>query len=239
MHATDRCTSNRNSASKGSSSGPGESTPPPVTNDTSKNFPIGSWSMVTFLNTVYTNCTSDPATWTCFPYTIYANNPVQAGATFNWIVSAGSKPSTYVISSTNNPFAIEFQNAPMTLKNAGTSSEHYWFQITMDKQVSPSKAIAPDNSAATCFFNGTTFTGFLYTKVASGYPPNGQSTGGTYPQWPFAVRAEQTMSGGDGVPNCYQSKDGNLGQKIPLNTTAFGDLCDCLYMNYLTPIPNM
>jgi len=194
--------------------------------------------MVTFLDTVYTDCTSDAATWTCFPYTIYANSPVQAEATFNWIISAGSKPSTYVISSTDNPFAIEFQDISMTLKDAGNSSEHYWFQITMDKQVSPSQAIAPDNSAATCFFNGTTFTGYLYTKISSGYPPNGQSTGGKYPQWPFAVRAEQTMSGGEGVPDCYQTNNGNLGKQIPLNATAFGNLCDCLYMNYLTPIPN-
>ena len=236
MHATDW---RRNSSSESTSSPQsGGSNPPVATNGPSKNLPVGSWSVVTFLNTVYTNCTSDPATWTCFPYTIYANNPVQAEATFNWIISTGSNPSTYVISSTNNPFAIEFQNIPMTIKDAGTPSEHYWFQITMDKQVSPSQAITADNSAATCFFNGTTFTGYLYTKLASGYPPGGQSTGGTYSQWPFAARAEQTMSGGEGVPNCYETNNGNLGQQIPVNATAFGDLCDCLYMNYLTPIPN-
>lgn len=194
--------------------------------------------MVTFLDTVYTNCTSNPATWTCFPYTLYADNPVKAETTFNWTISVGSKPSTYVISSANNLFGIEFQNAPMTLKDAGNSTEHYWFQVTIDKQVIPSQAITSDSSAATCFFNSTTFTGYLYTKIASSYPPSGQSTGGSNPQWPFAVRAEQTMSGGEGMPNCYQTDNGNLGQQIPLNATAFGDLCDCLYMNYLTPIPN-
>lgn len=194
--------------------------------------------MITFLNTVYTNCTSNAATWNCYPYSLYSDNPTQSEATFNWIITTGSNAGTYQISSTTNPFSLQFENVPLTLKDQGNETQHYWFQVTVDKSVTPLHAITSDNSQSVCYFNGTSFTGYLYTNITNDYPPAGQSTGGTYPSWPYAVRAEQTMSGGDGVPSCYETDNGNIGQEIPMNSTTFGDLCDCLYINYLTPIPN-
>jgi hypothetical protein len=200
---------------------------------------VGNWSMVTFLNTAYTNCTSNSATWNCYPYTLYGDNPTQSQATFNWIITPGSKANTYQISSTTNPFSLSFTNTPLTLKDGGNQTEHWWFQVTVDKTVTPLHSISADNSQSICYFNGTTFTGYLYTKINSDYPGQGQQPiGGTFPMWPYAVRAEQTMSGGDGVPSCYETNNGNLGQQVPVDSTGFGDLCDCLYLNYLTPIPN-
>jgi len=193
--------------------------------------------MVTFLNTVYTNCTSNAAAWNCYPYTVYSDNPTQSQTTFNWMVTAGSTKGTYEISSAMNPFLLDFKSTPMVLKDEGNSTEHYWFQVTVDKTVTPLHAISSDNSQSVCYYNGTSFTGYLYTKIASDNP-QASPTNGTWPSWPYAVRAEQTMSGGSGVPTCYETNNGALGQEIQINSTDFGELCDCLYINYLTPIPN-
>jgi hypothetical protein len=183
-----------------------------------------------------TNCTSNPNTWTCFPYTLYSSDASEALTTFNWIISAGTKSGTYQISSTNNPFAINFQNSPLTLTDTGLDTEHYQFQIEMNKEVIPTAALTDDNSASACFFNSTTFTGYLYTKMAKTYPTSSQTgVNAAYPLWPFATRAEQTAGGGSNVPNCYKTANGNIGERITQNLIAEDTttLCSCLYMNWL------
>jgi hypothetical protein len=210
----------------------------PTSTVLSKDFPIGVYSFVTFLDTVQTDCASNPDTWTCFPYAVYNTDASKALTTFNWIISAGSKSGTYQISSTNNPFAINFRNSPLTIVDQGQDSERYHFQITMDKVVIPTAALTSDNSASTCFFNSTTFTGYLYTKMAKDYPTSIQTgIDAAYQPWPFAARAEQTAAGGANVPNCYKTNNGNLGDRITQNITS-GDpttLCSCLYKNWRTP----
>jgi hypothetical protein len=159
--------------------------------------------------------------------------------TFNWKITAGSKKDTYQISSTDDPFAIAFEDTPLTLTDKGLSSERYLFQITMDKEVIPTVALTNDNSASACFFNHTTFTGYLYTKLAKDYPTANEqaSAKNAYPLWPFAVRAEQTIGGGKDVPNCYKTSNGNIGARITQNITAAdpSTLCSCLYKNWSPP----
>jgi hypothetical protein len=210
----------------------------PTSTVISKDFPIGVYSFATFLDTVQTDCASNPDTWTCFPYTTFNTDASKALTTFNWVISAGSKSGTYQISSTNNPFAIDFQNSPLTIVDQGQDTERYHFQITMDKVVIPTVALTSDNAASKCFFNSTTFTGYLYTKMAKDYPTSVQTgVDAAYQLWPFGARAEQTVAGGANVPNCYKTIDGNLGERITQNITAENPttLCSCLYKNWRTP----
>lgn len=209
-------------------------------------FPIGSYSLNTFLDTVSTNCTSNSATWRCYPYTTYSSSPTAALATFNWIITASATSSgNYTISSTDNPFAINFVNASLRLLDANAATERYHFQIPINKLVVPSAAITSDNQMATCFFNGTIFEANLYTKIANTYPPASSSNtsaaaspsssaGGGFGSWPHAVEVTQTIGGGIGVPDCFEVMDGNLGARISQGLTAqvAGDMCSCAYKNY-------
>ena len=206
---------------------------------TPSNFPVGSYSIITFLDTVQTNCTANPSTWTCYPYTIYNTDANKAMATFNWIIASPSSGS-YEISSTTNPFSISFSNAPLDLLDSGLDTERYRFQVTQTKTVSPSSALTSDNSAAECFYNGTTFQAYLYTKMAKSYPDTSlgeQSGNPSFPVWPFAVRVEQIIGGGQDVPNCYKLDNGVIGERITdgLDPQDQGSLCSCLYKNWRTP----
>jgi len=125
----------------------------------------------------------------------------------------------------------------MKIVDAGTDDENYQFQFQMAKTVVPTTAITSDNVATTCFFNSTTFTGYLYTKRAKDYPTAAEvAANSTYTAWPFAARVEETAAGGDGVPNCYQTTNGDIGAQVG-NFTAedASTLCSCLYRNFLTP----
>jgi len=209
----------------------------PASTNVPNNFPVGTYSFSTFLDTVTTDCTPDASTWTCFPYTIYNDDKVKALTTFNWIIKEGSSKGSFVISSEQNPFAINFENAAMKIVDKGGDNERYQFQVTMDKTVVPSGPISEDGAAATCVYNDTTMTGYLYTKRAKNYPSSSDNTGNaTYQAWPYAVRVEQTAGGGQDVPECFRTTNGNLGDRIG-NTTATDPttLCSCLYRNFLTP----
>jgi hypothetical protein len=156
-------------------------------------------------------------------------------ATFNWAITAGSTSGTYQVSSTDNSYGVQFSNIPLTLVGAGQSSEKYQFHAILDKVVSTTV----DGSAATCYYNSTTFQGTLYTKMAKDYPLSGQAVpSGGHPLWPFAARLEQ-IAGRDSAPNCFKSENGQLGARITDVVTApDGDsLCDCLYKNWRTPTP--
>jgi hypothetical protein len=207
------------------------------------NFPLGSYSLVTFLDTVQTNCTSNPDTWTCYPYTEYNTSPSKAIATFNWIISGTA--GSYKISSTDNPFAITFTNTALTLLDAGKETERYHFQLNLARSVSPSSNITTDNSAVECQFPGTSLQASLYTRMSKSYPnaEKGDPTGDPISTpWPYAVRIEQVAGGGQNVPECYKSdKNG----KVQMQGGPVGDfepqdrgaLCSCLYKNWRTPSP--
>ena len=216
-------------------------------------FPVGSYSLVTFLSSAQTNCTANPSTWTCFPYTTYASNPSGALATFNWAISSSSSSSssTHSITSTQDPFAITFASQPLSLLDAGQPSERYAFNLSMTKQVYPSGSITSDNAATTCFYNSTTFQASLYTKMAKSYSGAGQAgssidngggvggsgSGASFPEWPFAVQVEQVAAGGQDVPNCYKTDNGGIGERITEGLAPEGaeSECSCVYQNFDPP----
>ena len=224
---------NRSNSSGGSSSPPGGASgtitggnPNPASNTT---FPAGSYSISTFLDTIATNCTSDPATWTCYPYSTYAQSPSQSNATFDWIISPVEGTNNYTVSSTQNYFSILFSNISMSLMNSGADDEHYFFQTSMQKPTKPVGQLTSENVQATCYFNSTTFQAYLYTKIAKTYP-NNSTTNTTEPfmPWPYAVKVEQVTGAGVGTPTCLDPSGNSLGDFSVSDRTQ---LCDCLYLN--------
>jgi hypothetical protein len=150
------------------------------------NFPVGSYSFVTFLDTVQDNCTTVSSTWTCYPDIVYNTSPSKSVATFNWIISG--KTGALKISSTKNPFSISFKNTDLKLLDEGLTTERYWFSLQTLKTVSPSSNITEDNSAVECDYIDSTLSGWLYTKMGKGYPneEKGDPTGDpTFDAWPF------------------------------------------------------
>ncbi|KAK5732794.1 hypothetical protein LTR17_010212 [Elasticomyces elasticus] len=203
-------------------------------------FPLGEYSFITALRAVETNCTSNAATWRCYPYSVFdpaeSSTNTSSLATFNWIVSntsatyatnetSSDAPSNLTISSTNNPFSITFGNQSLTYvpgSSDNASSARYEFSFTQQKSVIPSSSILSSGAAAICYYNATIFTGTLYLDTNSTFPGSGvaDATGiGGYTPWPYAVEITQTSGGGVGVPDCYQSVNGGVGQRILTATT--------------------
>lgn len=213
-------------------------------------FPAGSYTLQTFLDTTSSNCTSNPASWNCQPSVTYATSPTDSMATFNWIIAASGQGSsqTFTISSTDNPFAIDFSSATLSLVGSGTPNERYTFTTNVRKNGFPSFNVK-------CFFNDTQFTANMYTKKPKSYPSNsaspspsssavgavatgtgsaGAPSGGDFANWNFAVEARQSIGGGVDVPACYKWINGQVGSRITSGYTVepAENFCSCAYKNY-------
>lgn len=213
-------------------------------------FPAGSYTFETFLDTTSTNCTSNARSWQCEPSVTYATSPTDSMATFNWIITASdpkSPTTNFTISSTNNPFSINFDDAALTLQSKGTDNERYTFKTTVQKVVFPAINVK-------CFYNDTQFAVNIYTKKPKSYPPNsgggdttvsaiagqpsggaaGAPAGGAFGDWQYAVDATQSISGGVDVPACYNVNNGQTGNRITEGYTIqpAQDFCSCAYKNY-------
>lgn len=199
---------------------------------TSTVFPAGSYSFTTYLSTITTNCTSNPATWTCYPYTTYSQSPSASTATFQWIINPVPYSSNYTISSTDNLFSIVFTNLTLSLMNAGQNDEHYFFSTSIQKPTKPSVPLTDQNLASTCYFNQTSFEGYLYTKMEKTFPSSGNGTSGIegqpFAQWPYAVSVKQISGGGAGTPTCLGPQGQSLGD---FNVSNVVQQCECLYLN--------
>jgi hypothetical protein len=209
-------------------------------------FPAGSYSIQTYLSTVTTNCTSNPATWRCYPYTTYATSTTASAATFSWIITGASPPTspqTYTVSSTNNPFSVVFNPTPLTLMEANTPTEHYSFILNgMTKPVIPASQLTSSNLATTCYFNQTHLEAKLYTKtypVAGTSSGSGSGSGGNagdgsvgadWQAWPYAATVSQKASGGNDVPQCFDA----MGKSVGTFTAQMGGECSCGYQNFGT-----
>lgn len=224
---------------------------------TPQDFPLGEYSFVTALMQTTTYCTSNPATWRCYPFTNF--NPSSGGsdtssqAYFNWAItntednyatvdSVSSTPDSGIpanltISSKNDPFGIVFGAKPLTYhaSSSNSSSPRYTFSFTLPKKVIPSSAITSDGSQAECFFNQTIFTGNIYLSASRNYPSDSSKDStsiGGYTQWPHAVEVTQMASGGTNVPNCYETGTGAPITDAGLTPQAGNFECSCDYRNY-------
>lgn len=214
------------------------STPSPSPQATAAPFPAGSYAFDTYLLTVSTDCTPNPNTWRCYPYATYGEVGSGADSTFNWVITPTAENGTdYVISSTNNPFALDFTNATLTMTDPGQSSEAYRFSVNMQKMVIPNVTLTADGASTDCFYNGTMLSAVLYTKKEKTYPAQNKtspSTAEAYLPWPYAVEVQQVASGGAGVPDCYKMINGNTGEHVTVGTEPANQTCQCVYENYGT-----
>jgi hypothetical protein len=223
-------------------------------------FPLGEYSLVTALKAVYTNCTSNPSTWNCYPYNIYNGSDTSVNpntlATFNWQITNSTNmyasnetgittseegiPSNLSISSTDNPFELSFSAQNLTYINIkdNSSSARYTFNFEMSKAVIPSTSLLSSGAAAKCFYNSTILSGTLYLSAPASYPnattANNTPGVGGYTTWPFAIEISEQSPGGQDIPACYQLVNGNVGNKILTAVTPEPEsqTCVCEYRNY-------
>lgn len=148
-------------------------------------FPLGAYSLVTFLDTVATGCTANNATWTCAPYTDYYSDPQKAIAIINWEIT-GSSGSYKISSKDTSDLYMTFQNAPLDLLDKGLATERYRFQISRTKTVNMTGTIGNSKGTFECDYGATNLQAYLYTKMQRTYPddtiavPNTPNT-----VWPY------------------------------------------------------
>lgn len=219
-------------------------------------FPIGQYSFLTTLRAQQTNCTSNPATWRCYPYTVFdssdSSSAQSSQSTFDWIVcntsaiyatntttSPSNVPANLTISSTNNPFALSFTAQGMTYIDSddddpNTGPPKLTFSFTLPKIVVPTAALTADNAATQCYFNNTVLSGTLYLAETSGSSLSNTTDAGSYETWPYAVEIVQSSKGGQGTPECFEVVNGVVGDRVVQGLEPRGeeDECRCEYRNY-------
>lgn len=227
---TSSSSSSTESSSSGSSAAP--------------SYPIGSWSISTALKTQATNCTSISDTWSCLPYTTFAQDPTLSKTIYNWDIAAKnpSNPSneSLVISSTPTDLLLTFSNATVAFVDQGLATERFTFSIMIPKIVNPVQTLATDTSVRTiCYYNQTMLTASLYTRMPQTYLNLSSSLTplGTNTRLPWTTAAEVDFSspGGSSVPDCYPSRNNAAGgPRITAGITAepATSICMCGYMNY-------
>ena len=167
-------------------------------------------------------------------------------AQFNWIITATNSTPTaspnFTISSTSNPFSVDFANASLQLMDQGMPTERYTFKTQVQKIVYPTKSFT-----IKCFYNDTQFSANLYTKKLRTLPLNNApspsssaaaatatGTSASYADWKFATDATQSIGGGVDVPDCYRYSNGQTGEKITqgYQEQASTEFCSCAYKNF-------
>jgi hypothetical protein len=149
-------------------------------------FPAGSYSFVTFLDTVQSGCTANAATWSCPPTTDYYSDPQKALTILNWEIS-GSTGAYKISSKGQDPtFGTMFQNEKLELLDSGKDTERYRFQISRTKSVNMTGSIGDQKGDFACDYGNTNIQGSLYTKMARTYPKDTIAVGNTgSPAWPY------------------------------------------------------
>jgi hypothetical protein len=218
-----------------------------------RQLPLGQYSFSTNLRAQQTNCSSSPATWRCYPYTVFdSSNPsteASSSSTFDWIIRNVSAtyatsttpntptsgvPANLTISSTNNPFALAFSDQQLTyFADTNATSPRLTFAFALPKTVVPISALTSDNAATQCYFNSTVLSGTIYLAGSVGSSANSTASS-SYQEWPYPVEIIQNSPGGEGTPDCYETVDGQLGARVVegLEPKGEGYECRCEYSNY-------
>ncbi|KAK7420179.1 hypothetical protein QQZ08_010535 [Neonectria magnoliae] len=181
-------------------------------------FPAGSFSFDVDLQETTTRCTSNPATWRCYPYT------EGDSTTFFWIITSSS---SYTISATENPFAPSFANRTLALVDAGKPTERLRFSFTTPKTVVPSEKLTADNRAAQCIFDATRFEATLWTRRRGNQTVDPEPGDVKFADWSGDVEVVQSKTGVSGQPRCEDSN----GNRI-VSVKAEAGACKCRYSNF-------
>ncbi|CBX97820.1 hypothetical protein IAQ61_000996 [Plenodomus lingam] len=198
------------------------------------NFPLGAYSIITFLDTTTTGCTPAENTWTCAPFTDYYSDPQKALTILNWQISGTE--GAYKISSNghDDTFGTSFQNENLQLLDAGKDTERYWFQVSRSKRVNVTGSLANERGNFECDYPATGIQGYLYTKMQRTYPDDRIAVRhADSPAWPYAARVEQNVAGGTDIPSCRKDR----GDQVRLKSQDSSTLCACLYKNWTPTKP--
>ena len=185
-------------------------------------FPAGSWNFAVVLDTVTTACTPNSATWACFPYNTYAQNPSASHLVFNWIITSTSA-TAFTIMSTPNTFSLDFPATPLTLLDANTPNQRWSFNLPLPKQLKPNMPLGGDGITDICYFNQSTLTGVLYENVPAGA---NLTNVGVPIDWPGTAWVAQTSPN---APICERTTDGS---QVPLAGVAPGGDCTCAWETF-------
>lgn len=162
-------------------------------------FPAGSYSFTTALTSISTSCTSDPATFRCYPYIIYnasqntsssetTSSSSSSSRTSFWTIHE-PRPSSFLISAAPNPFVPQFTNVSMRLLDANQPTERFTFNFTMQLTVTPASQItrtamadtttaeqgngdSDDNSRFTCYYHDTVASATIWIRRPAEFPRN-------------------------------------------------------------------
>lgn len=93
----------------------------------------------------------------------------------------------------------------------------------------PSEPLDASNTAATCFYNSTTFEAALYTRMDKTYPSSVNNTTSDSQDWPYAVEISEIAPGGEDVPNCFNTQGNAVGSFVAQDTSQD---CSCIYTNF-------
>ncbi|KAH7250539.1 hypothetical protein B0J15DRAFT_44716 [Fusarium solani] len=187
------------------------------------NFPAGSFSFKANLQKPLTECTSNPSTWRCYPYT--EGEP----ATFFWIITYVNT-QFYKISSTDNPFAPSFTNLTLELLDENTPKERLLFSFSMNKTVVPDDQLSSSNRAARCTFDDTRFEATLWTHRSKGHDNDDDtSENSKFVAWPGDVEIVQSKSFKSGSPRCVDDDGDKVG-----DVKSRSGACECRYTNFDT-----
>ncbi len=215
-------------------------------------FPAGSYSFTAALTNISTGCTSNASTWRCYPFSTYQpSTPDLSSATFYWIIEPVTTYS-YVISSSDNPFAPSFANVSLTLEDANLDTERFTFEFTMKKPVTTSAPLEVGNDkAAVCWFNQTVMSATIWTRIRASYPANITSVEApvnatnVFAPWPFKVEVNQGQGGAgksNSAPDCRDSRGrpmgGDLRPDVNETSDGAGTDCSCRYANFELSLGN-
>ena len=196
-------------------------------------FPIGTYGVSTYQIGQASSCTSNSATWQCYPGSTYnTSGPAASFTTQRWqIDSPTDSTQDLYISNTNPTFSYPFTNRSLTLTNTNDPRlSAFSFTFTYRKQVVPPTALTSDGAASRCYYNNTLVSVKLYNTVQGGGgnivgPPDGSTTAGT--DWPYAVEYVEQVKGG---PECFKYSNGQ--ETTQINVAARNGACNCEYRNY-------
>ncbi|KAI1267614.1 hypothetical protein F5Y18DRAFT_306923 [Xylariaceae sp. FL1019] len=206
-------------------------------------FPAGSYSFITALANISTACTTNSATFRCYPYATYdASSANSSMATFLWTIAENTTNSSYGISSSQNPFQPTFGNISMDFLDENQDTERLTFELgNMMLQVLPVDPVTGDDgsTAASCYFNDTVLSATIWTRKAGTYPMdldtsvdnmgNGTHISEDFDPWPYAVEISQTAAAGAGVPDCRDAQGNPVGN---FEISHAGGDCGCYYRNF-------
>lgn len=182
-------------------------------------FPAGAFSFKTSLQKTEAGCTSKNTTWRCDPMT------PGGSTTFYWDI-VQLNYYTYTITSNENPFAPDFANLSMKIRDYNKPTERLEFSFLMNKTVTPSDAGSPTNRAAKCNYQDTKFEATLYTRKRGTTLFNPPQHHVKYAAWPGDVEIVQSLDSTIGQPVCQDAMSRPIA-----DVSAGTGSCQCQYTN--------